>query len=68
MRYLGFDPFRTNGYVCMIVDVDKSELGETTNNGLLTSESYYEYFLIHVDDLMVDNCRAEQLMQAIRNT
>ena len=51
----------------MIGDVDTSELGETTNDELPAGGRYYEYVLIHVDELMVDSRREEQVMQEISN-
>ena len=47
-----------DGYVWMVVAVDTSELGATSNDGLPTGERYYEYILIHVDDLRVDSRRS----------
>ena len=49
----------------MIGDVDTSELGETTNDELPAGGRYYEYVLIHVDNLMVDIRREEHAMKAI---
>ena len=52
----------------MRVDVDKSELGATTDYGLPVDEQYYKYVLIHVDNLMVESHISEQVMHAIIKT
>ena len=52
----------------MRVYVDKLKLGATDDDGMPLDESYYEYFLIHMENLMVDIPRAEWVIQDIIKT
>ena len=52
----------------MRVAVDTLELGATTDDVLPSGEFYYEYVLIHVENLMVDIRIAEKVIQAIIKT
>ena len=68
MRDLGFTPCRANGDVWTRVDVDILELVEMEDSGLPVGERYYEYVLMHVDNLMVDSHIPEQVMHYISKT
>ena len=68
MRDLGFTPCRADGDLWMRVAVDTLEIVATTNNKMPEGERYDEYVLIHVDDLMVDSRRSEQVIKNIRKT
>ena len=68
MRDLVFTPCRAVADSCTRVDVYTLGLVATSNNGIPAGECYYEYVLIHVDELMVDSRREEQVMQEISNT
>ena len=62
MRDLVSISFRDDGYVWMRVAVDTLELGETATYGLPAGKRYYKYVLIHVEGLMVNSCRSEQVI------
>ena len=53
MRDMGFTLCRANGYLWTRLDVDTSDIEATTNDGIPSGERYYEYFLIHMYNLMV---------------
>ena len=65
MRDLVFTLRKADGDVWMRVYVDKLKLGATDDDGMPLDESYCEYFLIHMENLMGDIPRAEWVVQDI---
>ena len=65
MRDLEFVPCKADGDVWMRPAVDPTKLGTTNDDGKPSGERYYEYVLIHTDDLMVVSRRCGAIMEAI---
>ena len=79
MRDLGFFPCKADGDVWMRLSLDTTKvvsfadsvegetrrLGGTTPEGKPAGEQYYEYVLIHTDDILVASRRANQILDAI---
>ena len=68
MSNLGCIPCRANGDLWMRKALHTSNIGAITDNALPVVKFYYEYTLIHVDDIMVVSRQANQMMQGISNT
>ena len=68
IRYMGLTLCIYYGDVWMRVAVDTLELGAMSNDCMHAGERYYEYVSIHVDNLIVDICIEEQVMQDISKT
>ena len=51
MMDIEFNSFRSDGDVRMRITVDTLNLGATTDDGLPTIDFYYEYIIIHVDNI-----------------
>ena len=70
MRDLGFFPCRADGDVWMREAIDTSfdgerEIGATDENGNPIGTKYYEYALIHTDDIMAISKNPDSIMEAI---
>ena len=62
IKYLGFNLYKYYKDLWMRKAVDTSNIGATTEDSLPPGEFYYEYILIHADDLMVARHRSDQVM------
>ena len=58
MVEIRFNPCISDGDEWIRVAVDTSELVATTADELPVGENYYNYFLIHIDNLVVASCRS----------
>jgi len=72
MRDLGFFPCKADGDVWMRAAVDTTfggerKLGATDANGDPDGNWYYEYVLIHTDDILAISKRPDSIMRAIGN-
>ena len=70
MRDLGFFPCKADGDVWMRAAIDTSfdgerDIGATSPSGAPIGTRYYEYVLIHTDDIMAISKRPDSIMEAI---